>query len=410
MAIETLLIPVATGVLGIAVGLGTALTLRHKGKEMPDAPGDKDVWERLRELTHERADAAAKKKALHRAYAAGSVNEHSFITKDTHYTSLVEHLDEEIDKTVVELSKAFLPEEMQKGEKQLQELSDLAVLSKQLEELKHHKKGLEEEKSELYLHMAELEEDKNLQLAEKNKLRQKYDEDTARLDGMTDDIAKLEKHRNELEGKVAGIGPRDQKISTLEQENRVLRESLNNARKKILYEEKELGVLAAIIDRHAKTIDEARKTDELKELVQPNNPGVRELVKQHSTTKAAFEFVQNNIVEVHPQVSASYWMGVDDIMRLGAADPDDKAIFLCSMLRALKQEAVVAMLEMKNGYQRAVVVTDDRVLDPTEVDGFDDFTGLSREEALGKYRFDGFGVKRVVFEFNEAIYTEAPKP
>jgi len=111
MALETIIIPVASGAVGVVVGLGAALALRHKGKELPK-PEEKDVWGHLHELTRERAEAAAKKKALHRAYAAGSVNEHSFITKDSHYTTSIEHLDKDIDKTVVKLSKEFLPDEM----------------------------------------------------------------------------------------------------------------------------------------------------------------------------------------------------------------------------------------------------------------------------------------------------------
>ena len=167
-------------------------------------------------------------------------------------------------------------------------------------------------------------------------------------------------------------------------------------------------MLSAIIDRHAKEIDEAKKAEELKELIQPGNPGVRELAKKCPTPKAAYEFVRDRIMEVHPKVSASYWLDVDDIMRLGAADLDDKSIFLCSMLRAMGENAWVAMLEMKNGYRRAVVLTDDHVLDADDIRKYDDFAGLSQEEALGKYRFDGFPVKRLLFKFNEREYV-APK-
>ncbi|MCK4327284.1 MAG: hypothetical protein KAW41_02280 [Candidatus Diapherotrites archaeon] len=404
MVIETVLVPAATGVVGVALGLGASLVLRHKARPIPQAV-EKSVWEQLRELTRERAEAVAKKKALHRAYAAGSVNEHSFVTKDAHYTKLVEELDKEIDTEVLELSKAFLPEEMQKGENKLSELSDLAVLSKKLEGLKHDKRELDEERGQLYLQLTEAEEDKKMHLADKNKLQERYGADSKRLDEMGASIAQLEKHRSELEKKVAGIQPRDKKIAALERENRTLRDGLRNARDKIFTGEKERGILSTIIDRHAKEIDEARKTEELKSLIQPDNPGVRNLVKKLKTPEEAFEYVRTKIVEVHPQVSASYWLGVDDVMRLGAADPDDKAILLCSLLRAMDKDAWVAVLEMKNGYNRAVVVMDDHVLDPDEARDYSDFSGFSSEEAIRKYRFDGFPVKRLLYRFNEATYT-----
>jgi len=405
MVIETLLVPAATAVVGMVIGLGTALTLRHKEKEIPQV-GSKNAWDRLKELTAERAEYAAKKKALHRAYAAGSVNESAFITKDAHYTKMVEQLEEDIDRAVVELSAQFLPEEMAKGKAKLQELSDLAVLSKRIEELKQDKKALEEEGGRLYLQLTELEEDKNVELSEKNKLREKYEKDSKMLDGMMESIGTLEKQRDELEKKVEGIRPRDEKIAILQKENRILRESLTNAKKKIVSSEKEVGIISAIIDRHAKQIDEAKKTDELKELIQPDNLGVRDLVKKYGTPKLAYEFVRDSIMEVHPKISASYWLDVDDMMRLGAADLDDKSIFLCSMLRAMGKEAWVAMVEMKNDYRRAVVVTDDHVLDADDIRKYDDFSGLSAEEALGNYRFDGFPLKRLLFKFNETEYIE----
>jgi chromosome segregation ATPase len=312
--------------------------MMHRGREMPKSI-DKTVWEHLKDLTKERAEAAAKRKALHRAYSAGSVTENAFVSKDAHYTKLIEELDKEIDDTVVELSKAFLPEELQKRDAKLQELSDLAILSKKLEELKADKKELDDEKNTLYLQLTELEEDKKMHVAEKNKLRAKYEEDSEQLKEMTKGIDELEGQRKVLEEKVAGIQPRDQKIGTLTTENKMLRDRLEGTKKKLLEREKTLGVVSAVVDRHAKEIDEGKKKEELKELVQPKNAGVQDLAKKHSTPKEAFEFVRDNILEVHPQVSASYWMDTDDIMRLGAADPDDKAIFLCSLLRAQGQDA-----------------------------------------------------------------------
>ncbi|MFC2175180.1 hypothetical protein ACFLQ2_04965 [archaeon] len=404
MALESLLIPAATGVVGVAFGLGASLIVRHKPKKLPQAV-PKDAWENLRELTKDRAEIAAKKKALHRAYSAGSIEEHSFVTKDSHYTTLIEHFDDDIDKAVLELSKAFLPEELQKGEKKLEQLSDLAVLSTKIAELKEDKKSLDEERGQLYLQLTEVEEDKKMHLAEKNSLQEKYEKDSTRLTEMTDSIQTLEKQRVELESRVAGIQPRDQKIATLEKENRTLRDGLTNARNKIFGAEKEVGVLSAVIDRHAKEIDEGKKPDDMKTLVQPNNTGIKKLVKKYTSPEAAYEYVRDEIVEVHPQVSASYWLGVDDVMRLGAADPDDKAILLCSMIRALGESAWVTVLEMKNGYQRAVVVTDDRVLDAEETRDYSDFVGMSAEEAIRKYRFDGFPVKKMLFRFNDSEYT-----
>ncbi len=405
MVIEAVIIPAATGVVGIALGLGAALVLKHKGREIPKAE-DKSVWDSLKELTAERAEYSAKKKALHRAYAAGSMDEAVFVTKDAHYTKMIDQLDSDIDAAVIELSRQFLPEEMAKGKAKLQELSDLAVLSKKLEELKQDKRALEEESSKLYLQLTELEEDKKMELAEKNQLREKYRKDSKRLKEMMGSIAELERHRKELEKAVEGIKPRDERIAMLQRENRVLRKGLSNARKRISTGEKEVGVLSAIIERHANEIDEAKKAEELKELVQPANPGVRELVGKYRTPQQAYEFVRDHIAEVHPKVSASYWLSVDDIIRIGAADFDDKSILLCSMLRAMGEDAWVALLEMKNGYKRAVVLTDDHVLDVEDIRKYDDFAGLSWEEALKSYRFDGFPVKRMLFRFNESSYIE----
>jgi len=398
VAIESVLVPVATGVLGIAIGLGASLVAKHKGRQMPKED-KRDAWEHMKALTHERAEAAAKKKALHRAYAAGSVNEHSFVTKDAYYTKHIEEFDKDIDFAVAELSKAFLPAEMEKGDKKLREISDIALMSKQLEDLKQEKRALDHEKSQLYLQMNEMEDDKRFQLKERNRLREKYDRDSKRLEEMASAIETLDKQRTELEKRVEGIRPRDQKIESLEHENKTLRESLGNARKKIHDSEKVQGVLTTIIDRAPL---QGRKKSELPELVQPGNHGVKALAKAHATPEAAFAYVRDSITEVHPKIAASQWLTVDDTLRLGAADPHDKAVLLCSILRSQGRDAWVAVLEMRNGYQRAVVLLDDVLLDPAPGRAYRDYTGLSADEAVANYMFDGFAVKRVLYKFNDS--------
>lgn len=405
MTLETFLVPAATAV-GLAAGFAAAAVAGYKQKKLPEAL-PKDAWEHLKELTQERAEAMAQKKALQRAYAAGSINEAAFVGKDAHYTKLVDNYDKEIDKAIQELGAAFLPEELRKGEKKLQELNDLAVLSNKIKELKHEKKRLEEEKSELYLQLTEIEEDKRMHIAEKDKLLQKYEADNKKLSEMTKNLEKLEAQRTELEKKLESMKPKEQKLSMLEKENRILRESLSRARKKLRENEKAVGVLEAIVEKNSHKIDESRKQDELRELINPENPGVKELARKYNSPQKAYDYVRDFIVEVHPKISASYWLAVDDVMRLSAGDDYDKAMLLCSIIRAIGKEAWVAVLEMRNGYKRAVVLHDNHVLDPCEAREYEDFHGLSDEEAISKYMFDGFPVKRVMYRFNDRIYKES---
>lgn len=401
------LVGLALVVLGVGIGLVIALVLKRPKEELK-VPEEKDAWKKLKEVSEERAKVKAKQKALHKAYAKHEIDEAAFVSKDAEYTHLIESYDKEIEGLLARIAYSYLPEELQKSKKVIREASDIGTLAKALRELKSENEELKKRIETLQVQMRELEEDKKRVLLKRNELEEELEKMDEELEFKDKKIEKLKKEKQKLEDRVAELVAEtpEEVIENLKRENRLLRESLDEKNKKINRLSKSLGVLRAVLEKYAKLIEEkeAKTAEELKKLVQPNNPRVREIVKVYDTPKKVFEFVRDNIVEVSPNISATYWLTVDEMLRLRAADTEDESILLCSLLRALGEDAKVVVVELEGGLRKTLVAMNDRVLDPSIKSNFDDYTGLSVEEALKKYVFDGKFIKRILYEFNDKEY------
>jgi myosin heavy subunit len=408
MALESLVIPAASAALGVVAGAAAALYATHR-REQIAKPVRGDPWKAIEEASREKAELLARKKALRKAYASGAMDEHAYVSKDAELTKRTEHSEDAIEAALRAIAQSSLPAEMAEREKFLKNLSDVSELTKKIRDLHEKARDLENERQAMHVRLAEAEEEKKMTLADKNLLKRKFDEDARKLKDLGEKLDSLEAHRTQLQERLAAIPPAGQEIQTLMRENRLLRESLERVREKAKESEKALAVLRTVVERHARQLEELESLtpDQLKSLVNPNAREIRALAKAYPNPRKAFEFVRDSITEVNPNVSVTFWLSPEEVINLRAADPEDKATVLCAMLRALGEEARVAVLELADMHKRSVVLTSDSVLDPVKGKEFDSFTGLSWEEALRKYEFHGVRAKRIVFEFNDKIYRAA---
>jgi len=401
------LIALASFVLGIGIGVIIALILRRPKEEFK-VPEEKDAWKKLKEAAEERAKVKAKQKALHRALAKHSLDEATFVSKDAEYTHLIERYDKEIELLLSRISYSSLPEELKKSRNVIREASDISTLASALKEAKAKINELNRKIEALHIQMRELEEDKKRVLLKKNNFENKVESLEGEIELKNKKIEKLKLEKQKLEDRMAELVSEtpEEAIENLKRENRLLRESLDEKNKKVNRLSKSLGVLRAVLEKYAKLIEgkEAKTAEELKKLVQPDNPKVKEIVKVYNTPKKVFEFVRDNIVEVSSSISATYWLTVDEMLKLRAADTEDESILLCSLLRALDEDAKVVVVELNGGLAKTLVAMDGRILDPSTKSNFDDYTGISTEDALKKYVFDGRFVNRTLYEFNDKIY------
>ncbi len=178
-----------------------------------------------------------------------------------------------------------------------------------------------------------------------------------------------------------------------------------------------------VIDRYADYIDEhERKTlPELKALVNGNDAAVLDAKrrieekltaenksKPEDTALACLELVAS-LAPLHSELGVSFWFTPAELFELGAADPFDRTLLLCSLLRSFELEARVLVLELSDGSKHPVVewlnAGRSTVLDPSQQHELLQFSG-ERADALKVFSFGGKTVRHAVFEFNDREFEE----
>ncbi len=313
--------------------------------------------------------------------------------------------DDEIERIIGSLSGEFTAGEKAIGEARVRQLGDVGVMAAEGARLKQMKEELERERDLLHVQLSESEDDKKGHLAEKNRLRDKYEEAEWRVKALESRLKQVEQEKKGVETRARAYEEKGN-VRNLVDENRQLRQGLARAKDKLSLTKNELAIMGALVDRHAAEIEgkELRTPTQMKALIAPADRDVMRLAKELGSGPEAFRFVRDNVREVHPHINATYWIPPAEVLRIGGADHEDRIILLCALLRALGLEATVITVEMQNKMTRSVVGLEDRVLDPRNNANWNDYEDLSIEAALRKYAFDGFGVRKMIAEFNDRAY------
>jgi len=126
----------------------------------------------------------------------------------------------------------------------------------------------------------------------------------------------------------------------------------------------------------------------------------------------AFDLVQA-LSPINADLSVSYWLSPRDVVDLKAADPFDKAIFLCSLLHALGEKtAKIRVVELEGGARHPLVLFEHAgkrfVLDPSDADcRFNaSWTEGTHEELVRAALCGGKKVTRPLYEFNDENYQQ----
>ena len=386
---------IAGGALGLGIGTMIGAYLRHEKHFIPPEE-QKDIWTHLQETSQTRAELSAKKRALIEMYNDGKLSENAYITKDAHYTELLGEADDTIDRLVKKLAQVYLGEEEKKSDERLGQIKNIVELNKQIKELRIKDEELRADNARLHMQLNENEEEKKELLAKKNYLEKKTEEERKVRKALREKAEQRKKER-------APETVTEMQITNLNKENKLLRTSLGRNKNSVMRLSRELGVLEAIMERYASVIEqgEQKTAGDLKGLVNPSDSVVKRMVVKYSTPEKVYEFVRDKIEEVY--VPFMFWLNPADVIQLKAGDSQDRATLLCTMLRAMGEDAKVLVVELKNGVHRSLVVTKGRVLALDPVREFEDFKG-AEDKVLAMYSFDGSGFKKKVYEFNEKEY------
>ncbi len=190
-----------------------------------------------------------------------------------------------------------------------------------------------------------------------------------------------------------------------------------------------------VIERYAALIDEneQKTVPELKTLVQPEDEVIQELKGQvleglvedkalESPETYAYElhflkaaekafFAIRKIQNLHADLNVLFWLKPREALELQAGDLFDKALLLCSLLRALgSPKAKIRVLELEKSRIHPVVMFSfgdtDYLLDASQKESkFEAYSG-KREEALQAFSFDECKYLKSAYEFNDQEYQE----
>ena len=181
-----------------------------------------------------------------------------------------------------------------------------------------------------------------------------------------------------------------------------------------------LAVYRKIIEKYAPVVNtgEEKTVPQLKALINKDDEVVAKIKEKISQSapggdpimlaETAHKFVQS-LRPVHANLSVTYWLSPSDIMELGAADAFDRAIFLCSILRALNLDAKVRVVSLEGGLSHPLVILsfgrDEYILDAFQEAAFGTYKGPLME-VLPQFSFEGKHFVKNVFEFNNDEFTQ----
>jgi hypothetical protein len=127
--------------------------------------------------------------------------------------------------------------------------------------------------------------------------------------------------------------------------------------------------------------------------------------------RSVYNYVRDKIVTIPIDFPIGFWLSPEEISRIGAADPENKTIFLCSMLRNIDLDARVLVSELSDGSHKALVSLShqgiDYLLDLNFIREFDDFKieSSKKSELLRAYASLGKKIRKTLYDFNDQRYT-----
>jgi|GEM_PF-6732407 len=407
-------ITLASLTVGIVIGLVIALfILFKKGKAPVPMTVDKlEAWKHLEELAKRKAELLATKRTLNETFKEKKIDEKTFVEEGAKLDSLIESVEDEMEKTMFMIAKGMVPDFMLDARKEVVELEKAIKLYQAYKKLKEELEKVKTERDSLYVKLEDAEEDKKELKAKYNWLEENT---TKTIYNLQEKLKELEKEatrlRNENEFLKGEIGeatkPESEKLKNLRNENKLLRENLNSLKERVKQMEKEIEVLLTMISRYSRTIKEKeeKSVEELKKLIKPRAQVIKDLVKTYNDAIKIYTYVRDHVSEVELPIETPFWMKLDEIVRIGAGDNHDRAVLLCSMLRAIGEDAQMLIAEMSTGENRAFVLLKKAgkvyLLDPSDKLEFDAFKGKTEKDAIKSYKTKHGKIVRPLYKIDE---------
>ncbi len=199
-----------------------------------------------------------------------------------------------------------------------------------------------------------------------------------------------------------------------------LKKELEECRKK-LKEHYYKGLLFDFLIRRYRDYietNEAKTIQDLKRMIDASNETVKKVadevirsIPDYSSEKvkegveAALKLISERIYSV-PSLGINFWMTPEEVYEARVADYEDKAIFFCSVLKAMGLNASVLIAELSDGTNAPFVVVRNAKVFLVDPNNNLLFEAESFPEVVKKYEFNGVRITSLLYEFDDLKYEE----
>ena len=363
-----------------------------------------NVLDEIAEFSKQKAAIRSQELAITEALKYGKIHKNVYDEYKINYVSQIKLLDKKIDERINLIADAYFRDEFAK---------EAAVTQGKLEYMVELDKRQKAQRAEISLLKANVDELSRENVILKERIGTFAQKRDPRIEDLKAQVLQMKKEVENTRKKPDDSYSCSHIEEKLEKSQGKMEEYYH---KNLLFD--------LLVKRYGKYIEEheTKTIQDLKELVQPRNTNVVEIVNkitseipeyspQKDLPKAAekaYKFVVENIHSV-PSLGVNFWMSIREVLDNYVADYEDKAILLCSLFRALGAEASVGITEFTDGSNRPLVFLKFKeyevLCDPNEAHEFSEYAG-SRDEIIRLYTINGKTITKILYEFDDKDYKE----
>ena len=382
----------------LAVLVAAIVFSSFRARSLPRLDNKEELYAKFAKLGDDKAKMKARMAAVEETKNYGRISKAEYEYQISKIGKEIAIMDAEMDRILKKLAMPHYQIKLQQ-ERSL-ETDKMSLLVKMQEETNAQKRRIEELEGAL----EDVTKRNEILDGENEELQQKLDNVES---SYKDRVIRLEQQLDRAKKAAAGgIAANPGMVD--EEEVKKYKEKMEEYYHKIL-------LYQLLVSRYKDHIEgnETKTVPDVKSLVQPTNSNIVPIVQKIKTDnkdfmkqfQSAYEYVD----EIHsvPYIGATLWLSVKEMLDNKVADYEDKAILLCSILRALGANAIVLVALMTDGSNRPIVLLNMKdksiMLDPNKKHDFIKFVG-KRNELIRQFSVDGNRIKRIHYEFNDKDY------
>jgi len=383
----------------LAILVAAIVFSSFKARSMPRLENKEELYAKFAKLGDDKAKLKARMAAVEETKNYGRISKAEYEYQISKIGKDISIMDTEMDHILKKLAMPHYQIKLQQ-ERSL-ETDKMSLLVKLQEETNAQKTRIEELEGAL----EDVTKRNEILGGENEELQQKLDNVES---SYKDRVMRLEQSLDSAKKAAAGgKGIANPGIAG-EEELKKYKEKMEEYYHKIL-------LYQLLVSRYKDYIEgnETKTVPDVKSLVQPTNSNIIPIVQKIKTEskdflkqfQSAYEYVD----EIHsvPFIGATLWLSIKEMLDNKVADYEDKAILLCSILRALGANALVLVTLMTDGSNRPIVLLNMKdksiMLDPNKKHDFIKFVG-KRNDLIRQFSVDGNRIKRIQYEFNDKDY------